>query len=193
MANTAVSICSNALIKLGDDPITSLTDNTVRARHCNRLYTPTRQAVLRDAVWTDSRKRVRLAQLSAAPEWEYAYEYALPADYIRMVKTSLDDAKTPYQIEGRQGQGRTLLTDATEVYILYIYDNEDVASYDAGHVDALTARMAYELAEPITGKKSNGDRAAAEYEVKKRDAKAVDGQEDAQETYTDSTLTNVRF
>ncbi len=188
MANTAVSICSNALVKLGDDPITSLTDNTVRARHCNRLYTPTRQAVLRDAVWTDSRKRARLAQLSTAPEWEYAYAYSLPADYIRMVKTSLDDDKTPYQVEGR-----TLLTDASEVLVLYIFDNDDVASYDAGHVDALTARMAYELAEPITGKKSSGDRAAAEYEVKKRDAKAVDAQEDSQETYTDSTLTDVRF
>jgi hypothetical protein len=188
MANTAVSICSNALVKLGDDPITALTDNTVRARHCNRLYTPTRQAVLRDAVWTDSRKRVRLAQLTEEPIWEYAYAYALPADYMRMVKTSLDEYKTPYQVEGR-----TLLTDAAEVNILYIYDNEDVASYDPGHVDALTARLAYELAEAITGKKSSGEKAAAEYEVKKRDAKAVDGQEDAQEIYTDTTLTNVRF
>jgi hypothetical protein len=189
MANTSVSICSNALIKLGDDPITSLTDNTVRARHCNRLFTPTRQAVLRDAVWTDSRKRARLAQLSEEPAWpEYAYMYALPADYMRMVKTSLDEYGTPYVIEGR-----TLLTDEAEVYILYIYDNEDVASYDAGHVDALTARMAFELAEPITGKKSSGDKAAAEYEVKKRDAKAVDGQEDAQDIYTDSTLTNIRY
>ncbi len=173
---------------MGDDPITALTDNTVRARHCNRLYTPTRQAVLRDAGWTDSRKRVKLAQLSTEPVWEYAYAYTLPADYMRMVKTSLDEYKTPYQVEGR-----TLLTDAAEVYVLYIYDNEDVASYDAGHVDALTARMAFELAEPITGKKSSGDKAAAEYEVKKRDAKAVDGQEDAQEIYTDTTLTNVRF
>ena len=35
---TEVSICSNALRKLGDDPITSLADNTERARLCKILY-----------------------------------------------------------------------------------------------------------------------------------------------------------
>lgn len=32
---TDVSICSNALRRLGDAPITSLTDDTERARLCN--------------------------------------------------------------------------------------------------------------------------------------------------------------
>jgi len=48
---TAVSICSNALRKLGDDPITSLTDDTERARLCNAFYEPTRDAVLRSHPW----------------------------------------------------------------------------------------------------------------------------------------------
>ena len=35
---TEVSICSNALRRLGDSPITSLSDDTERARLCNSFY-----------------------------------------------------------------------------------------------------------------------------------------------------------
>ena len=50
-----VGICSNALRKLGDDPITSLTDDTERARLCNAFYTDARDAVLniQDALFRD--------------------------------------------------------------------------------------------------------------------------------------------
>ena len=43
---TEVSICSNALRRLGDDPITSLTDDSERARLCNSFYADTRDSVL---------------------------------------------------------------------------------------------------------------------------------------------------
>lgn len=187
MANTSVSICSNALVKLGDDPITSLSDNTNRARHCNRLFEPARQAVLRDAPWNDSTTRARLAQSSDAPEWEFDYKYALPSNYMRMLKTSLDEDDLEYKIEGRY-----LLTDETEVYITYVYDNADVASYDPLHVEALTAKMAYELANAITAKVSLSDRMEKEYVGKISIAKAVDGQEGSQDTNDYSPLTDVR-
>ncbi len=187
MANTAVSVCSNALSKLGDDPITSLTDNTNRARLCNRLFEPTRQAVLREAVWNDSLKRARLARSTDTPAWEFAYQYALPSDYMRMARTSLDEYDIPYKIEGR-----FLLTDSSEVYVTYVYDNTDVASYDSLHIDALTARLAYELSLSVTAKRSYAEQMWAEWEVKKKEAKVVDGQENFQDENTDSTLVDAR-
>jgi len=48
---TEVSICSNALRRLGDDPITALTDDTERARLCNAFYVPSRDLVLRSHPW----------------------------------------------------------------------------------------------------------------------------------------------
>jgi len=187
MANTAVSICSNALVKLGDDAITALTDATNRARHCNRLFDPTRQAVLRDTVWNDSIKRVKLAQLVAAPVWEFGYQYSLPGDFIRKVKFDLDDLDLPYKIEGA-----VVVTDAAEVYLKYIYDNEDVASYDSLHVDALTARMAYELANAITAKQSLAQTMWAEYEAKLKSARAVDGAEDYPDEHIAAVLVDFR-
>ena len=188
MANTKVSVCSNALIKLGDDPITSLTDNTNRARQCNRLFEQVRQAVLRGANWNDSAKRQKLAQLADAPAWEFAYAYSLPNDYQRMIKTSLDDDKLVYKIEGK-----TLLTDEAEVYIKYVYDNDDLSTYDSLHVDALTAKMAYELANAITSKNSLMVAMAQEYNTKINEAKTVDGMEEPQDTFTDYTLVDIRY
>ena len=48
---TEVSICSNALRKLGDSPITALTEDTERARLCNALYEPARDSLLRSHAW----------------------------------------------------------------------------------------------------------------------------------------------
>ena len=64
---TEVSICSNALRRLGDDPITSLTDDTERARLCNSFYPDARDAVLRLHTWNFAVTRASLAQLAAAP------------------------------------------------------------------------------------------------------------------------------
>ena len=77
---TEVSICSNALRRLGDDPITSLTDDTERARLCNAFYVPARDLVLRSHPWNFAVTRATLAQLSDTPAYEYSYQYALPND-----------------------------------------------------------------------------------------------------------------
>ena len=75
---TEVSICANALRRLGDDPITSLTDDTERARLCNAFYAPARDLVLRAHPWNFAITRATLAQLSDTPAFEYSYQYALP-------------------------------------------------------------------------------------------------------------------
>lgn len=187
MAISSVSICSNALAKLGDDPITSLSDPTHRAKKCLQKYDPSRKAVLRDHVWHDSRKREQLAQLVEAPEWEYTYAYQLPHDYIRMVKTSLGRYDN-YTIEGNK-----LLCNVNEIYIVYIYDNADVTTYDALHVEALETKLAFELALSIAGKASYRDGMAQEYMSKLRDAKAVNGQETDEEILdSGSDLIDVR-
>ena len=77
---TEVSICANALRRLGDDPITSLTDDTERARLCNAFYTDARDAVLRSHPWNFAITRTSLAKLSDAPAYGFNYQYSLPTD-----------------------------------------------------------------------------------------------------------------
>ena len=104
-----------------------------------------------------------------------------------MVKTSLG-RYDKYTIEGQH-----LLCNVSEIYITYIYDNSDVTTYDALHVEALEAKLAFELAIAISGKSSYRDGMAQEYSAKIRDAKAVNGQEaDDYELDLGSDLLDVR-
>ena len=83
-----VGICSNALRKLGDDPITSLTDNSDRARLCNNIYPEVRNELLSLRNWNFAITRTDLARLSDAPAFTWTYQFQLPSDHIRPIKMS---------------------------------------------------------------------------------------------------------
>ena len=78
---TEVSICSNALRRLGDSPITSLTEDTERARLCNALYEPARDSLLRSHAWNFAITRASLAKATESPAFEFANQFILPTDY----------------------------------------------------------------------------------------------------------------
>lgn len=57
-----VDIVNNALSKLGQSPITALTDDVERARLANRIFTTIRDAVLRDYDWNFALKRASISR-----------------------------------------------------------------------------------------------------------------------------------
>lgn len=186
-AVTEVSICSNALTKLGESTITSLTDNSTAARTCNLLYGPTRDSVLRAHPWNFALKRAALAADATAPVWGYDYAYQLPSDCLRVIQTDADDTD-PFKVEGRQ-----ILTDATApLNILYVRRVEETPDFDSLFVDALTARMVFEMANPITAKRRYAEEAMAEYLSKLRDARTADGMEGTMEQLDANTLADFR-
>tara|TARA_Y100001951_G_scaffold92714_1_gene87747 strand:+ start:1354 stop:1950 length:597 start_codon:yes stop_codon:yes gene_type:complete len=139
-----VGICSNALRKLGDDPITSLTDNSDRARLCNNLYAEARDELLQMRNWNFAIERVQLAALSDAPAFTWSYQYQLPGDCIRPIRLQYIDED--YIIEGRK-----ILTDATTVNLIYLKQATDPNIFTPLFIQALEAKLASELAYPITG------------------------------------------
>ncbi len=94
---TEVSICSNALRRLGDDPITSLTDDTERARLCNSFYPDARDAVLRLHTWNFAATRASLAKLATAPAYGYANQFSLPSDCLRVL--SMEEPHFNFKVE----------------------------------------------------------------------------------------------
>lgn len=66
MAASDVEICNSALSKLGAEEITALTDNTRRAKLCNRQYDKIRKKLLRSYFWGFARKRAYLPQVTDA-------------------------------------------------------------------------------------------------------------------------------
>ena len=181
-----VEICANALRDLGEDPITSLTDDTERARLCNALYGQTRDAVLRAYPWNFAITRQKLARESAAPAYEYAYQYALPTDPYALKVLDLYEGNE-WKIEGRK-----LLTDSDTATIRYIARVTDTAQFDSLFVEALTARLSSRFAYPTTGNANLTDMFWSIYETKLKEARSADAQEGTPYTFESNVLTDVR-
>jgi len=184
---TEVSICSNALRRLGDSPITSLTEDSERARLCNAFYEPSRDAILRSHTWNFAINRATLAKLSSAPAFEYAFQYALPTDpfCLRVLKMEFEDYE--FKVENLAGQGRVLLTNEGEANIIYIARVTDPSLFDSMFVDVLTAKLAVDLAYPVTNSTTLQAQMQKLFERKLSDARSLDSTEGT----TDSLISNV--
>ena len=90
----------------------------------------------------------------------------------------MNDAAAPpdWKIEGRD-----LVTDEAEVRLIYVARVLDVTTYDAGFVQALSHFLAWKLARPLTGSRSEVDTRREEFFAVLRAARGVDGMEDVQD------------
>lgn len=180
MADSAVQICSNALLLLGAQTINSFDDATDRATLVSNLWPNALDAVLRAHPWNCAVKRVALAPEAAAPVFDYSYSFLLPGDCLRKLSVGLAGAPDDHQVEGRR-----ILMDESVCYLRYVYRNDDIPSWDALLVQAAEAYMAMTCAYPITKSASMFDAMEKLWAVKLRDARNVDGQENPAETAGD--------
>jgi hypothetical protein len=165
-----VGICNAALINLGEATILSLTEDTKPARLCNQRYAALRDAVLRSANWNFAIERAELALLTTAPEFEFTAAFQLPTDLIRVIKTDNDDYT--YRREGSK-----LLCNRSSVKIQYIKQVTDPNEFDALFIEALAARIAMDLAKPLTDDVGTYEAMARLYESKMVEAKSADAHE----------------
>ena len=189
---TEVSICSNALRKLGDDPITSLTEDTERARLCNAFYESSRDSLLRSHPWNFAITRATLAQLSTTPAYGFAYQYALPTDPYCLRVLEMEYQDYIFKIENLATVGRVLLSDESTAKILYIGRITDTALFDSLFVDTLTAHLALKLAYPITNSVTLQAQMQKLYQLKLSEARSVDGQEGFIDDLVSDTFTDFR-
>jgi phage gp46-like protein len=174
MATSDIDIVNRALTMLGVDPINSLSDSTKAASTANRLFNDTRAAVFRGHPWNCLIKRASLPQEAQAPLYGYAYAFTLPADFLRLL--SIENNLGKYSIEGRK-----ILYDDEILQITYIALVTDVIAYDTLLTDALAARLAADMAHPLLQSTEAMERMYNLYELKLREAKFVDAQENAQD------------
>lgn len=184
MTTGVISIVNAALLTAGCDTITSLTqDNNRNAKVANIVYHKTRQGMLRSHPWNFATGRSSLAQLSDTPDFGYSYYYQLPDDCIRIVRE--ESPETVFKLEGRR-----VLSDATEINLIYIKDIEDVSLMDRLFIEAFTLRLAAQFATMI---KLDASLAAAldnKAEVLERKARQIDGQEETAEMLVSNLWTD---
>ena len=170
MATSVVQIVNNALIKIGANAIISLTEDSEAARAANVMYEQVRDATIRDHIWNFAVTRVELAQSVDAPAFEFSFQYQIPSDCLRVLQ--MDSANMVYKIEGRK-----LLTDEGTAKIMYLGRVTDVNEYDSMFVEALSARLAAELAITLAESNSLYQNMMEMYRLKVADARSADAQE----------------
>lgn len=185
---SAVKICSDALLMLGDKPISSFDEGTDRATLAANLFEPVRDYVLRSHPWNCATKRVILNPEATAPAFDYAYQFVIPGDWMRTLQVGYYGQEVDYKQEGRR-----LLSDESALPLRYIFKNENVASWDSMLIFAMTNCMRQVFAYGVTQSTSLEQLLSAALEPILQKARAVDGQDEPPETLGDERLFNARF
>lgn len=81
-----IDIASNALVLIGDNPISSFSEPGAGATAASNLYEGVYQAFLSYHPWTFALKEQQLSRLSAAPPLitGFLYQFQMPTDCIRV-------------------------------------------------------------------------------------------------------------
>lgn len=193
MAVTEVTICSNALLMLGDAPISSFDEggsptNIKRSQLCGNLWPIVRDSVLRSKTWNSCKKRVLLPPLTAKPPFGFTAQFQKPGDWLRTISVGNEGESWPYRDE----DGR-ILCSTSALPLLYVFRNESPTSYDAMLIDVMTQTMAVRLAYPITKSAALVKEMRDQLRETMIRAGAVDGQDDGPEDLGSFDLLQARM
>lgn len=152
--DTAVSICSDALLLLGAKPISSFNDGTDEANTSDRLYPDVRDMTLSMYPWSFAYKKQKLSRLLGAPVNEWRYQFQMPGDRLgnpRAVFRSESVGARPFK--DWEIKGDLLLTNTELIVIDYPFQTQEFAMPQY-FVQLLKYMMAWHLAFPITEQES---------------------------------------
>ena len=166
-----IQVANRALTKLGSARITSLSDDTKAARSISNCFDDLRDDELRAHRWQFAMKRTSLAALSDTPAFGYNYQYAVPADFLRidMVDDRFPAAVMDNYIDAEYLEwtleGNVILTDiGAPLKLRYIAQVTDPTEWDTNFREALASRIAMEVAEDLTQSDTKKQAAAKDYD-----------------------------
>jgi hypothetical protein len=194
MAASNVAIANLALTKLGDLRILNLTDNTKPAREVNAVFDMTRDYLQRRFSWRFCIKRANLAADTSTPLWDWAYQYQIPTDCMRILQVGqwypspdlsdlISTGGQEYVLEGKY----ILSNQAGPLKLRYLSRVEDPVQFDAAFDMAFSAYLAYILAEPLTASAEQKQMAYNDYRNAIKDAVIANAIENPPESLADQT------
>ena len=122
-ANSAIDICSRALILVGAEPITSFNDDTSEALIAGNMYEDIARTNLTSTRWRFATNQAILNRLSDAPTGRFTAAYQLP-EYIFLHAITVRDLQIEYNVYGNK-----VFCDASasdELIADYTYRAEEV-------------------------------------------------------------------
>ena len=145
MANTDISMCSNALLLLGANTISSFTEAGAGAEVAANLYEKTYESLITKHPWRFAVGKVSLSKLVDAPLNEYQYAYQLPANYLTAIKVF---PFSDYEIFEDKLYSNL---DGIELDYMFKPSESKLPPY---FIELMEFRLASKFAIPVTGNRS---------------------------------------
>ena len=124
---------------------------------------------------------------------EYSYAYALPSDFLRVMKihngtTDSIAADLDYKVEGKN-----IVTNQTTVYLVYVALDTDPNNYDAYLREAISHQLAADLAYAITNNATLANNYLTRADERLREARFIDATENSLDTVEANEFTDARL
>ena len=198
MANSKLSLINNALILIGDVPLTSLTSGTRAQVVATSLYDNIIENELSKHRWGFARKIVQLSLDAAVPvgnEWQA--KYTLPADLLALIKL---DPSINYQIIENKVycnmgiQPTVAIPEPNNPPLFCDYINKpSEADWPAYFAKMIEYALAMDFAPSIRDSASSMQILANQYLNASRMARYTDSQQHPQVAIQDRPFINVRY
>lgn len=203
-----IDICNLALVKLGAQPIPSLTSTDPKAAVLNRVFPMLRDKLQRVYYWSFNLTYAELPVLADAPPFEYSYAYSLPADFLRLRLADVSNGSS--QFVGMPGvnigdwnfnrnqdyrivSGQIWTNVPAPLRIQYSRRVTDPTQFDAAFNESFACYIAYQLCEQLTGSTQKKQMLEREYMMSMRDARMTNAVELPPETIPDDSFMQSRL
>jgi len=189
-ANSAIDICSRALILIGAEPITSFDDDTSEALIAGNMYEDIARSNLVSTRWRFATNQAVLNRLSDEPTGRFDSAYQLPTGQLFVHAVTVNDFQIEYTIYGSK-----IFCDASpqdELVVDYTYRAEegDWPSYFSVCVEYA---MAVVFVTALARDQSLSVMMANQYDRLLAKARSIDGQQQTtRKLVTSRFITNRR-
>jgi hypothetical protein len=192
--SSEVSICNQAISWLGGNLITSLGDSTTEAILCNANYAELRDAVMEEGKWTFATKRFKLLPSTLTPVYGYSNQFEIPNGVLSVIQATqyADNLNTTEDFDWRREEN-FIVANVDAVYCKCIIQIVDPKKFSKTFNQALAARIAADIAPPLTESTSKEEKMWAKYYHLLPTALAVDGMQGKSDRIkTNSRIVNNR-
>jgi hypothetical protein len=211
-----VEICNLAIQNLGGNYITSLTEGSEAAIECNLRFDTARRALLNMHPWNFATRRAALNVDTSAPAFNYLYQFTLPSDFLYMIMTGQEESSQAnslfntalnptitnsfvginqadkYRIESTSA-GLKLLSNSSDVNIIYVADVEDTQLFSGVFTDLLARYLSMLLAYKITGNSKERDTQYTIFQKELTDYQSIDSQQGVFDKIENSSFLTARL
>ena len=170
---TKIDLCSMALLKLGETPIQSLTDDSASAKLSRTLFDPVMDTLIASHPWRFAISELNLTKNTDA-------DFLIPSNVLRVLKT-------PGRIMGNR-----IIAGGDSITIVAIV-RTGPENYPSYFISLVATRLAMEFCIPLIGDQTIFRMLVALYETELQTAKFIDGTTSVPDGIGDFALLTARF